>query len=116
LLLFTIAALIGFYLLTKNEPARFKQILWPMYGTAAVIFLIGLFVIQPDTTGYILWVQFFFLILLIPLFALVIRFIWVESSQTPAWIRYTLSVPVSLLFLFTLWICWNAFPVLIYIF
>jgi hypothetical protein len=116
LLLFTIAAFSGFYLLTKNDAFIFKQITRSVYGIIGLIFLIGVFVMRQDTLSYVLWVQFFFLFMATPLFLLVIRFIWAESRHSPTWLRYTMAVPVSILFSVTIWICLNAFPVILYVF
>jgi hypothetical protein len=114
--LFTIVCLIAFYLLTKNDALRLKQIAWPIYGDIAVIFLAGLLIMNPETTTYIFWVQLFFLFLVLPVFTLIIRKLWHHSRTMPAWVQYSVSIPVSLLFVLTLWICWKMFPIVMYIF
>ncbi|MDR7074262.1 hypothetical protein [Fictibacillus barbaricus] len=116
MLLFSIFAAIAFYLLTRKDSNKFRKISWPVYGAAILTFMIGLLVLQPETTTYLLWSQFFFLLLLIPIFVLVIREIWQMNHDNPEWLKYIISIPVSLLFIFTLWACWNAFPVMMYIF
>jgi hypothetical protein len=114
--LFTIVCVIAFYLLTKNDALRLKQIAWPIYGGIAVIFLAGLLIMNPETTTYIFWVQLFFLFLVLPVFTLIIRKLWHHSRTMPAWVQYSVSIPVSLLFVLTLWICWKMFPIVMYIF
>jgi hypothetical protein len=114
--LFTIVCVIAFYLLTKNDALRLKQIAWPIYGGIVVIFLAGLLIMNPETTTYIFWVQLFFLFLVLPVFTLIIRKLWHHSRTMPAWVQYSVSIPVSLLFVLTLWICWKIFPIVMYIF
>jgi hypothetical protein len=114
--LFTIVCVIAFYLLTRNDALRFKQFVWPTYGGIVVISLAGLLIMKPETTTYIFWVQLFFLFLVLPVFMLVIRKLWHLSSTMPAWVQYSVSIPVSLLFVLTLWICWKMFPIVMYIF
>ncbi|ANX13374.1 hypothetical protein ABE41_015300 [Fictibacillus arsenicus] len=113
---FTMVCIAAFYLLTKKDSLRFKQIAWPVYGVIAVTFIIGFLSLKPDTTTYVFWVQLFFLLLLLPVFILVIRKLWQLSKNMPAWVKYSVSIPVSLLFVLTLWICWNMFPIVMYIF
>jgi hypothetical protein len=114
--LFTIVCLAAFYLLTKEDSLRFKQITWTAYGVIALTFIIGFFSLKPDTATYVFWVQLFFLLLALPVLILVIRKLWQLSKNMPAWVQYTVSIPVSLFFALTLWICWNMFPIVMYIF
>lgn len=114
--LFTVVCLAAFYLLTRKDSLRFKQIAWSVYGMIGVTFIIGLLFLKPDTTTYVLWVQIFFLLLVLPVFTLVIRKLWQLSKNMPPWVQYSVSIPVSLLFALTLWICWNMFPIVMYIF
>ncbi|WNB93012.1 hypothetical protein [Bacillus sp. NEB1478] len=116
MLLFSIFAIIAFYLLTRKDTNNFKKISWSVYGVIALTFIIGFLVLGRETTTYLIWSQLFFLLLLIPIFALVIREIWQMNCSNPDWLKYLISIPVSLLFIFTLWACWNAFPVMMYIF
>jgi hypothetical protein len=116
MILFSLLCIGAFYLLTQQDTVRFKKIAWPVYGVIALTSIIGLLFLQADTTTYVLWVRLFFLLLLIPIFTLVIRKIWMMSQSTPLWVQYSVSIPVSLLFILTLWICYNMFPILIYIF
>jgi hypothetical protein len=114
--LFTVACIAAFYLLTQNDTLKFKQITWSVYGVIAVTYMIGLLILKPDTTSYVFWVQLFFILLLLPVFILIIRNLWMQNRSTPVWVRYSVSIPVSLLFILTLWICWNMFPIVMYIF
>ncbi|MCM3718726.1 hypothetical protein [Fictibacillus phosphorivorans] len=114
--LFTIICLTAFYLLTREDTLRFKQITWSAYGVIDVTFLIGFLSIQPDTPTYVFWIQLFFLLLSAPVLILVVRKLWEQNKNMPAWVKYTVSIPVSLLFVVTLWFCWHIFPIVMYIF
>ncbi|MBD7962787.1 hypothetical protein [Fictibacillus norfolkensis] len=112
---FTIICMIGFYLLTIHDSKKVKQVIWPLYGIIGIVCFISLFSLTPDTVTYVYWVRLFFLVLIIPVFILVVRKVWQLSSETTRWIQYTVSVPISILFILTLWFCWNMFPIFMYV-
>lgn len=114
--LFAIVCFTAFYLLTRDDSLRFKQITWIVYGVIGLTFIIGVLLVKPDTSTYVFWVQLFFLLLVLPVFILVIRKLWQLSKNMPAWVQYSVSIPVSMLFVLTLWICWKMFPIMMYIF
>ncbi|MFG6497238.1 hypothetical protein P8610_17885 [Fictibacillus sp. UD] len=116
MILFSIFCLIAFYLLTVHDSKKVKQVIWPVYGIIALVCIISLFTLNPDTATYIFWVRIFFMLLVVPVLILVIRKIWQISSETSNWVQYTVAIPVSLLFVLTLWLCWNIFPIVLYIF
>ncbi|MBY6035035.1 hypothetical protein KUV80_00115 [Fictibacillus nanhaiensis] len=116
MLLFALICAVGFYLLTKRDTLKFKQIAWSIYGAIVLTCIIGLLILKPDTTTYVFWGQVFFLLLVIPVFGLVLRKLWHLSRSTPSWVQYVITIPVSLLFVLTIWVCWNMFPIVMYIF
>ncbi|WP_156488322.1 hypothetical protein [Fictibacillus phosphorivorans] len=116
MILFAIVCLLSFYLLTARDSIKVKQVVWPVYGIIGLACIISLFTLNSDTATYVFWVRVFFLLLAVPVLSLVIRKVWQLSSGTSNWISYTVTIPVSFLFVLTLWLCWNMFPILLYIF
>jgi hypothetical protein len=113
--LLTIICLCAVYLLTIHDSRKVKQVIWLVYGGTTAMCLIGLLLLDSGSNTYYLGVQIFFLFLVSPVLTLVVRKIWVLSSGTEKWVQYVVVIPVSLLFILTLWISWNAFSIFLYI-
>ena len=115
MIVFTIICMIAFYLLTIHDSKKLKQVIWPFYGIIGIVCFISLLSLTSDTVTYEYWVRLFFLALTIPVLILVVRKVWQLCSETTRWIQYTVSVPISILFILTLWFCWNMFPIFMYV-
>lgn len=115
MILFIISCLIAFYLLTIHDSRKVKQVIWPVTAVMVVVSLISLLTMEPDTVTYVFWLRIFSLLFLIPILMLVIRKIWQLSAGTTKWIQYAVVIPVSLLFIVTLWVSWKMLPIVLYI-
>ncbi|MFC0235678.1 hypothetical protein [Fictibacillus phosphorivorans] len=115
MIVFTIICMIAFYLLTIHDSKKLKQVIWPLYGIIGIVCFISLLSLTSDTVTYEYWVRLFFLVLTIPVLILVVRKVWQLCSETTRWIQYTVTVPISILFILTLWFCWNMFPIFMYV-
>ncbi|MED1862092.1 hypothetical protein P4V41_01285 [Fictibacillus nanhaiensis] len=115
MIVFTLLCMFAFYLLTIHDSKKLKQVIWPSYGMIGIVSMISLLSLTPDSVTYEYWVRLFFLVLTIPVLILVVRRVWQLSSETTRWIQYTVSVPISILFILTLWFCWNMFPIFLYV-